>query len=48
MERDGLERERVAAVAVRLINLGWFRVGSERYVKRESRTYGITTLTKST
>ena len=45
MERDGLERERVAAVAVRLINLGWFRVGSERYVKRH-RTFGITTLTK--
>jgi DNA topoisomerase-1 len=36
----------VSAVAVRLINLGWFRVGSERYV-RESRTYGITTLNKS-
>jgi DNA topoisomerase-1 len=45
MEREGLERERVAAVAVRLINLGWFRVGSERYVKRH-RTFGITTLTK--
>jgi DNA topoisomerase-1 len=28
-----------------LIDLGWFRVGSERYA-RESRTYGITTLTK--
>jgi DNA topoisomerase I len=45
MEREGLERERVAALAVRLINLGWFRVGSERYVKRH-RTFGITTLTK--
>ena len=33
MEREGLERERVAAIAVRLINLGWFRVGSERYAK---------------
>jgi DNA topoisomerase I len=42
---DSLERERVAAIAVRLINLGWFRVGSERYA-RTSRTYGITTLTK--
>jgi DNA topoisomerase-1 len=31
---------------MRLINAGWFRVGSERYAK-ESRTYGITTLTKS-
>ena len=42
---EGLERERVCAIAVRLINHGWFRVGSERYV-RESNTYGITTLTK--
>jgi DNA topoisomerase I len=46
MEKDPHDRERVSAVAVRLINLGWFRVGSERYV-RESRTYGITTLNKS-
>jgi DNA topoisomerase I len=46
MEHDPRDRERVSAVAVRLINLGWFRVGSERYV-RESRTYGITTLNKS-
>src|SRR3954451_11539541 len=45
MELDPYERERVSAVAVRLINMGWFRVGSERYA-RESRTYGITTLTK--
>ena len=46
MEKDPVDRERVSAVAVRLMNLGWFRVGSERYV-RESRTYGITTLNKS-
>jgi DNA topoisomerase-1 len=45
MERDGLPYERVAATAVRLINLGWFRVGSDRYA-RTSRTFGITTLTK--
>ena len=45
MERDELDRERICAVAIRLINLGWFRVGSERYAT-ESRTYGITTLTK--
>jgi DNA topoisomerase-1 len=45
MEGDALGRERISAVAIRLINLGWFRVGSERYAK-ESRTYGITTLTK--
>jgi DNA topoisomerase-1 len=30
---------------VRLINLGWFRVGSERYA-RTSKARGITTLTK--
>ena len=46
IEKDAYDRERISAVALRLINLGWFRVGSERYV-RESRTYGITTLNKS-
>jgi|1185.fasta_scaffold26771_1 DNA topoisomerase-1 len=45
MELGPYERDWVAAVAVRLINMGWFRVGSDRYA-RESRTYGITTLTK--
>ena len=45
MELDALERERVSALAVRLINSGWFRVGTDRYAK-DSRTYGITTLTK--
>jgi DNA topoisomerase-1 len=45
LDNDGLDRERVSAIALRLINLGWFRVGSERYA-RESGTYGITTLTK--
>ena len=44
LDKEGLDRERVSAVALRLINLGWFRVGSERYAK-ESGTYGITTLT---
>jgi DNA topoisomerase IB len=45
LDRDELDRERVSAIALRLINLGWFRVGSERYAK-ESGTYGITTLTR--
>ena len=45
MEHDRYDRERVSAVAIRLINRAWFRVGSERYA-RESRTHGITTLTK--
>jgi DNA topoisomerase-1 len=35
----------VCAVAVRLINMAWFRVGSDRYAK-SSRTHGVTTLTK--
>jgi DNA topoisomerase I len=43
---DGLSEERVASIAVRLINLGWFRVGTDRYAKT-SRTFGITTLRKS-
>lgn len=45
MALDELAPERVSALALRLINLGWFRVGSERYA-RTSRTYGITTLRK--
>jgi DNA topoisomerase-1 len=45
MDHDSLDRERVSAVATRLINRAWFRVGSERYAK-ESHTFGITTLTK--
>jgi DNA topoisomerase-1 len=46
MDDDTLDRERVAAIATRLINRGWFRVGTERYA-RESRTFGITTLRKN-
>src|SRR5437899_2830854 len=45
MDNDLLDRERVSAIATRLINRGWFRVGTERYAK-ESRTFGITTLRK--
>jgi DNA topoisomerase-1 len=45
MRHDPLDRLRVSAIATRLINAGWFRVGSDRYAK-ESRTYGITTLRK--
>jgi DNA topoisomerase I len=45
MDHDALDWLRVSAIATRLINRGWFRVGSERYA-RESRTYGITTLHK--
>lgn len=41
--REGLPRERVLAVVVRLINDLYFRVGSEESVVRY-RTYGVTTL----
>jgi DNA topoisomerase I len=43
---DQLTWEWTSALAVRLINLGWFRVGSDRYTKRH-RTFGITTLNKN-
>src|SRR3954453_23780019 len=46
MQLEGLPPEKVAAIAVRLINLGWFRVGGDRYAK-QSRTFGITTLRKN-
>jgi DNA topoisomerase-1 len=46
LEGDELTPEWTCALAVRLINLGWFRVGEERYAKRY-RTFGITTLSKS-
>ena len=46
MDQEPLTFEWAAAVAVRLINLGWFRVGDERYAK-QFRTFGITTLRKS-
>src|SRR5438046_9140087 len=42
LDNDELDRERVSAVALRLISLGWFRVGSERYAREG--TYGVTTL----
>jgi DNA topoisomerase-1 len=43
IEREGLPRERVLAVVVRLINDLYFRVGSEKSVEHY-RTYGVTTL----
>jgi DNA topoisomerase-1 len=46
MELEGLPEEKVGAIATRLINLGWFRAGGDRYAKR-SRTFGITTLRKN-
>ena len=45
MELDPISPEWTCAVAVRLINLGWFRVGDDRYAKAH-KTFGITTLRK--
>lgn len=45
LERGPYARDWALAVAVTLVNRGWFRVGSDRST-RASRTYGITTLTK--
>jgi DNA topoisomerase-1 len=41
-DQEEFDRERVSALALRLIELGWFRVGSERYVR--DGTFGVTTL----
>ena len=41
--RRGLVRERVLACAVRLLDLGFFRIGSERYTE-ENETFGLSTL----
>jgi len=45
MDGEPFSPEWVCALALRLINLGWFRVGTERYA-RTTRTFGITTLRK--
>ena len=39
----GLVRERVLACSVRLLDLGFFRIGSERYTE-ENETFGLSTL----
>jgi DNA topoisomerase-1 len=45
LDEEPLTFEWTAALAVRLINDGWFRVGNERYA-RSYKTFGITTLRK--
>jgi DNA topoisomerase IB len=42
---DGMPRERVLACAVRLLELGFFRIGGEAYAE-ENDTYGLATLRK--
>ncbi|HEY5336139.1 MAG TPA: DNA topoisomerase IB [Mycobacteriales bacterium] len=43
LARDGLPRARVLAAAARLLDLGFFRIGSEQY-EEENGTFGLTTL----
>jgi DNA topoisomerase I len=45
MEQEPMTPEWTCALAVRLINLGWFRVGDDRYTNAH-KTFGITTLRK--
>jgi DNA topoisomerase I len=40
---DDLDRERVLACSVRLLDLGFFRIGSEDYAER-NESYGLTTV----
>jgi DNA topoisomerase I len=43
LKRDGMPRERALACAVRLIDLGFFRIGGEEYVEA-NESYGIATV----
>jgi DNA topoisomerase IB len=43
LARRGLVRQRVLGCAIRLLDLGFFRIGSERYAA-ENETYGLATL----
>jgi DNA topoisomerase I len=45
LRREGMPRERVLACAVRLLDRGFFRIGSEDYAE-ENDTYGIATMKK--
>jgi DNA topoisomerase I len=45
LAREGLPREKVLACAVRLLDRGFFRIGSEDYAE-ENDTYGIATMLK--
>ena len=45
LRSDGLTRERVLAATVRLLDLGFFRIGSEEYAE-SNHTYGLATIRK--
>jgi len=46
LAEEGLTRNRVLACAVRLLDLGFFRIGTEGYAE-ENQTYGLATMRKS-
>ncbi len=46
LDRRGLARERVLATGVRLLDLGFFRIGGEEYTV-DNDTYGLATLRQS-
>jgi DNA topoisomerase I len=45
LAREGMPREKVLACAVRLLDRGFFRIGSEDYAE-ENDTYGVATIKK--
>ncbi|HET6794151.1 MAG TPA: hypothetical protein VFH45_06910 [Acidimicrobiales bacterium] len=45
LDQEGLGRTRVLACAVRLLDLGFFRIGTEGYAE-ENQTYGLATMEK--
>jgi DNA topoisomerase-1 len=45
LRADGLTRQRVLSCAVRLLDLGFFRVGSEQYAA-QNQTFGLATMRK--
>lgn len=46
LAEEGLTRERVLACGARLLDLGFFRIGTEGYAE-ENQTYGLATMHKS-
>jgi DNA topoisomerase I len=45
LDGEGLTRERVLACTIRLLDLGFFRIGGEEYVE-QNNSYGLSTLCK--
>ena len=46
LARDGMPKEKVLAAAVRLLELGFFRIGGEAYAE-ENGSYGLATIQKA-